>query len=257
MNCRSCNNRIEPGDRFCRECGTMVEFKCPKCSTPVSDSSKFCSECGAKLKENNSGYFIDERDGNRYKWVKIGEQIWMAENLRYMPHVCPANTYNGIWVSGYNGFDVDIAKNSVNYIGYGCLYDWEHAVNSVPKGWKLPDIWDWEELMNFLGGEDIAGRFLKGAWTPEARLLDSSKCSIDKYGFNALPAGDQFDGTMGWDYYDFRFVGECTFFWSNTDSNDTNAWGVAIEEDEKGQSIMYRHIPAKKWGISVRCIKDE
>ena len=49
----------------------------------------------------NSGTFTDKRDGHQYKWVKIGEQIWMAENLAYVPFVCAPDSQCGIWVYGY------------------------------------------------------------------------------------------------------------------------------------------------------------
>ncbi|MDF1551297.1 MAG: FISUMP domain-containing protein, partial [Bacteroidales bacterium] len=82
--------------------------------------------------------FTDERDGHEYKYTKIGDQYWMAENLAYIPHVGPAGENSGIWVYGYTGTSVEEAKKTENYKLFGCLYDWEAAKVYCPKGWHLP-----------------------------------------------------------------------------------------------------------------------
>ncbi len=125
-----------------------------------------------KLEDANT--FIDERDRHKYKYVQIGKQIWMAENLAYMPHVNPVNKQEyGIWVYDYDGSDVAEAKTTENYQKYGCLYDWPTAMglgpefleNSwkgdsenhqglCPPGWRMPSDKDWIELERFLGMPD-------------------------------------------------------------------------------------------------------
>ncbi len=126
----------------------------------------------AKLKDANT--FIDPRDGHKYRWVKIGNQIWMAENLAYMPHVNPPKKQeDGIWVYDYDGEDVAEAKATENYQKYGCLYDWAMAMdidtkyleqpwngNSemhqgiCPPGWHLPTDGEWKVLEKALGMPD-------------------------------------------------------------------------------------------------------
>lgn len=120
----------------------------------------------------NKNTFIDPRDGHKYKWVKIGEQVWMAENLAFMPWVNPAKKQEfGIWVYDYDGPDVAQAISTENYQKYGCLYDWPTAMALEPKyleeswdgdpenhqglcppGWRMPSDKDWTQL-----GEVVAG----------------------------------------------------------------------------------------------------
>lgn len=90
-----------------------------------------------KLRDANT--FIDPRDGHKYRWVKIGNQIWMAENLAYMPHVNPPMKQEwGIWVYDYDGEDVAEAKATENYQNYGCLDDWAMAMDIDPKYLEEP-----------------------------------------------------------------------------------------------------------------------
>ena len=93
-----------------------------------------------------SSSFVDSRDGKEYKTIKIGEQVWMAENLAYKP-------YSG----KYWAYDND---NS-NLEKFGYLYDWETACNVCPNGWHLPNDNEWIELTEYLGGKEVAGTMMK------------------------------------------------------------------------------------------------
>jgi len=105
--------------------------------------------------------FTDPRDGKVYKTVKIGEQVWMAENLNF--------DCEGSWCYAEK---------------YGRLYDWETAMKVCPPGWHLPSIEEWDELVNFAGGEDALRA--KSGWSD---YQGKSGNGIDAYGFSALPGG--------------------------------------------------------------------
>ena len=86
-----------------------------------------CSKDRQFLKDD-SGSFKDNRDGKTYSWVKMGEQIWMAENLAYLPEVSSLaediSTGPRYYVYGYTGSNVATAKGSLNFQTYGVLYNW-------------------------------------------------------------------------------------------------------------------------------------
>ena len=95
-----------------------------------------------------TGTFTDPRDGKVYKTVKIGTQVWMAENLAYLPTVSSkiewsetSPTYN---VYGYQGTSISDAKTTDNFATYGGLYNWPAAVTACPDGWYLPSDEDWK-----------------------------------------------------------------------------------------------------------------
>jgi len=102
-----------------------------------------------------SGTFIDSRDNHEYKWVKIGNQIWMAENLAYLPavnHVKPdTSIMSHYYIYGHDSTDVNAAKATYNYDTYGVLYDCSAALISCPAGWHLPSDAEWKQLEIDLG----------------------------------------------------------------------------------------------------------
>ena len=100
------------------------------------------------------GTFTDLRDGHSYQWVQIGDQIWMAENLAYLPYVSssPGNP-SGYFVNGYTGYGSSIveAKQTLNYQKYGVLYGHESAKAACPPGWHLSTDEEWKALEIYLG----------------------------------------------------------------------------------------------------------
>ena len=99
-------------------------------------------------KHNNSyyGYYTDPRDGYTYKTIKIGNQIWLAENLRYLPQIG-----NGYYVYNYHGNNVNEAKETQNYRNFGVLYNMNAAKEACPVGWHIPSDEEWKELERYLG----------------------------------------------------------------------------------------------------------
>ncbi len=112
-----------------------------------------------------------------YKTVKIGTQVWMSENLAYKPST------GNYWA--YHDDNANVAK-------YGYLYDWETACKVCPSGWHLPSDEEWTTLIDYLGGEDVAGGKMKAVGTIEAGTglwYDPNDGATNESGFSGLPGG--------------------------------------------------------------------
>jgi uncharacterized protein (TIGR02145 family) len=162
--------------------------------------------------------FTDTRDGNVYKTVKIGNQVWMAENLRYK--------IDGSWC---------YENNESNCQKYGRLYEWEAAKKAYPSGWHLPTRDDWNVLVQYAGGENIVGKKLK---------TESGWNGTDNYGFSAVPGGCRYtDG-------DFRRVNNFGGWWTATEGRNSNAYrrGMIYSdyveecEDDVGMGYSARYV---------------
>lgn len=211
--------------------------------------------------------FKDSRDGRVYKTVKIGNQVWMAENLAYLPAVSPADkptnenakTRPFYYVYDFNGSSVALAKNTANYKIYGVLYNWKAAQASCPPGWHLPSDQEWKILEKELGmpdeetnknmfrmGGEVGFKLKsKSIWKPAGSNI---------YSFGALPGGYRFGENPGAGAgAGFGFIGEECFFWSSTTLRDFYAYRYQLTQDSRG-IVRFVHIFAH--GYSVRCIKD-
>ena len=173
---------------------------------------------------------FDERDGQAYHTVQIGNQCWMAENLNY----------NGICYNWSTG----------NCDTYGSLYTWIQAVSACPSGWHVPSSAEWTELIDHLGGTAVAGGKMKSTefWnSPNTGATNSS-------GFSALPAGR-------YNYLQNKFysLGDLTDFWSSTTAPDFQGYQMAyirkLRYDSETISNAYDAMD-KSIPISVRCVKD-
>jgi len=175
------------------------------------------------------GNFVDFRDGNSYKWVKIGNQIWMAENLRYQI---------GGLSSSYN--------NEQFYLrDYGLLYSYAAALDACPEGWHLPSNAEWEILLKELGGVMLAGPAMKTAedWAPRA--------GTDVSGFGAKPGGMRI--SLGGAYM-YKNAGEMSFFWSLNENSMNEAHVLYLRNDF---DKVYTKTLLKDYQVSIRCIKDK
>jgi len=152
-----------------------------KCNNQSSGGGSSSPSGGGSL-TGTSGTITDSRDSKPYKWVKIGEQYWLAENLNY--------------AADGKCYDNDPA----NCTEYGRLYDWETANTACPSGWRLPSKDDWDVLITAVGGYETAGKYLKSksGWNGE-----------DKFGFSALPGG--FDQSV------FDGIGIAVRWWSSSE----------------------------------------
>lgn len=150
-----------------------------------------------------SGKFTDPRDGKTYKTIKIGDQIWMAENLNY-------NYYSGSRSWCYE-------NSSYNCKKYGRLYTWETAKSVCPKGWHLPSDKEWKILINYLGGEDVAGIKMKSTsgWKNGGNGTNDS-------GFSGVPGGSRYNDERKIKFVD---VGVNGHWWSSTPYGTRNDIG--------------------------------
>ena len=247
--------------------------------TPKSSSSEISESSCSSVKLSSSsgstpeeyvdsssvvtGTMTDERDGQTYRTTKIGDQVWMAENLNYaytgVPYKVDGNTSDSIsWC--YDNDPANCAK-------YGRLYTWAAAMDSVgtwsansqgcgcssvctpnypvrgicPEGWHLPDEEEFMTLLTAVGGVLTAGIKLKSTsgWNNDGD-------GTDAFGFSALPAGDRYgDGGYG-------FAGDRVFYWSSTRSS--NLADYMYLRGDYDRASMYANI--ENFALSVRCIKD-
>jgi len=181
--------------------------------------------------DGKSGTYTDSRDGKSYKWVKIGDQIWLAENLHFAaPGSKCGDSDAGVLVEGNTS-----ACNT-----YGRLYDWATAITVCPDGWHLSDEQEWLTLGDFVG--------LIGSTTrlkADSDLWTYGK-GTDDYGFSALPGG--FGSPTG----DFKQKDlNVAQFWCSNDY-DEKAGYLSIS----GINYIEWEVHEKTYYYSVRCVKN-
>ena len=184
----------------------------------------------------NNGVFKDSRDGQKYKKVKIGKQVWMAENLNYK--------MEGSYC--YENDETYCEK-------YGRLYEWDAAMKACPKGWHLPDKTEFEVLFDAVGGISTAAKMLKSTdgWdlaVKGGRLVRGG--GTDEYGFSALPAGVKGPVNKGG-----GFVGEtlAMMFQCSTENKDGSYFFTFVKD---GDEVTVGDYGDKSSALSVRCVKD-
>jgi len=230
--------------QFCSS-GATVYNKCGGVTT-YNPATEQC--CGSS-KYTTTTQFCDSRDSKAYKWVTIGTQTWMAENLNY--NVSGSECYN---------------NSTANCTKYGKLYDWATAMgisssynsNSYnpsastkyrgvcPSGWHIPNDSEWDELLTVVGDPSTAGTKLKATsgW-------NDSGNGTDNYGFSALPGGYFAANNAA-----FNGIGQQGRWWSAEEHylssyGFANYWSMGydranVRNDYYGKTHLY----------SVRCIKD-
>lgn len=211
------------------------------------------SSCKKNENDNNTittGTFADPRDGTVYKTLTIGGQTWLAENLKYLPSVnaptSGSRTDPCYYVFGYQGTIVDEAKGNSNFTTYGVLYNWPAAMSACPAGWHLPSDVEWSQLMDRLGGQDIAGGKLKESGT--THWNDPNTGATNETGFSFIPGGFRNDDA------ELLYTGTNGYWWSSTEFGSSAAWGRGMYYKSNGVS---RDASYKSYGFSVVCIKNK
>ncbi len=196
---------------------------------------------------------ITDMDGNTYKTVKIGSQVWMRENLRTTKYndgsSIPLIVDSVIWTNrthpAYCWYSNDIA----NKIPYGALYNW-FAIDSgkiCPVGWRVPSNDDWNKLITSAGGSVHGGDQLKEQGIIHWGSLNSTATNTS--GFTALPAGYRHgdDGT-------FLNKGNYGVWWSSNDYGLKQfGWATSLYSQFSSIEVNFYR---SNYGYSVRCIME-
>ena len=215
---------------------------------------------------DNPTLTVTDIDGNVYQTVQIGDQLWMAENLKVTHYrngdQIPNITYNLGWYGiSYGAYGV-YNNTPANADTYGNLYNGyavDDSRNIAPEGWHVPTDEEIMELEMYLGmnsnqayglywrgtneGSKLAGR--ADLWSDGALENDPE---FDTSGLSFLPGGYRYS-INGYFYY----MSDTGYFWSSTDFNTGYAWYRYLNYDN---ATVYRYYWHKLFGLSVRCVKD-
>ena len=251
----------------------------PNCSALLEGETGWSWDVPKECRFNPNidyGTMTDERDGKVYRTVKIGDQVWMAENLNFDPGQGGSgeNAYEWSWCYDNEPKNCDVV---------GRYYTWAAAIDSVklandvdnpqdcgyygkncgllgreqgvcPMGWHLPSGAEIEILLTVVGVQDKekywqwqgAGIKLKSisGWKDDD---SESGNGTDSFGFSALPTGD---GHNDGSYHD---DGEKANFWSSTETTSGSAYGMYMNNNYDVAKLDYGD---KRYGFSVRCVKN-
>ena len=181
--------------------------------------------------------FTDNRDQHVYKTVKIGEQVWFAENLAFIAS-------SGCW-----SYDEQLSNVEL----YGYLYTWKAATKSCPDGWHLPTDDEWKELEMHLGlsqtEADETG--LRGIIAKQLRTQEGwfeGKNGTNETGLSIVPNGfRKLDGS-------FLEQDKAAYFWTASSQDKIPAWQRNFGYNYRGG--VFRFYSNKLLGFSVRCVKN-
>ncbi len=205
---------------------------------------------------------MSDIDGNLYATVKIGDQVWMAENLR-VTHYRNGDPIPSLRSKGEDIGAYSFYNNKSSYGDtYGVLYNWFAIHDSrklAPEGWHVPTDDEWKAVEMTLGmsqseadgtgyrgtneGSKLSG--IADLWDI-GNMVNNSEFSSS--GFTALPGGF----SSGWGSY--SNMGSFSQFWSATESPSARVWSRSLYYD---RSDVNRDEGHKNFQQSVRCLKDQ
>jgi uncharacterized protein (TIGR02145 family)/uncharacterized repeat protein (TIGR02543 family) len=213
---------------------------------------------------------VKDADNNEYSIVVIGNQVWMAENLRTTKYNdgtnIPLIVIDSVWANletpGFcfyaNNNDSDLKKK------WGALYNW-YTVNTgklAPQGWHVPTKEDFDTLTNYLSyngynwdgtaaGENKAAKALsaKSDWnfSTNPGAIGNSLSQNNKSGFSAVPSGARSSGNGAYSGLNGSF-----YWWLADGTTNGIAWGSWLTYDD--DSIYDSYYSSIKEGFSIRCI---
>ena len=165
--------------------------------------------------------YTDNRDGEVYEIVTIGDQVWFAENLRFDTMDIMSDCYD---------------FNDTNCFIYGRYYTGDGAINSCPDGWHVPSVEEWQELFDYFGGSIAAAQFLE----PYATLQG------EEVGFNLLAGGWSFNS---WELKDIQGR-----YYTSTDGGLANS--LKYMAYNPGVAVALTGTVSKGVKLNCRCVKD-
>ena len=219
---------------------------------------------------------MSDIDGNTYKTIRIGNQVWMAENLKTTKYNDGTSiryeTDDNVWTSLTEGAYCYYDNNITYKNKLGILYNWM-AVNTnklAPQGWHVPSAAEWLELENYLknngynnDNSSIGNKIAKAIatkydWGENWNSFDVGQISHKGYqnnsvGFNGIPAGrrEAYTGTPS--YYTERGVGA---YWWTSDFVNYASGGAKFKWIRSNNKMLFTDYYLIQWGYSVRCVKD-
>ncbi|MDA3822722.1 MAG: fibrobacter succinogenes major paralogous domain-containing protein [Bacteroidales bacterium] len=222
----------------------------------------------------NANEYVFDYDENFYTKVKIGTQVWMAENLKTTHY--EDGTKIQLLESDKLWADLSISDKAMCYYDnslvnakiYGALYTWATAMNGAnsssltsahvqgicPTGWHLPSDEEWTKLTDYLGGGSVAGDKMKESemnyW-----IEHNNATPTNESGFSGLPGGFRVDqnGTSNSNPGDYYAIGGYGLFASSTEANTYEAYDRILSWADP---YAEQDNTPKNFGFSVRCIKD-
>ncbi len=204
--------------------------------------------------ENIDQNTVQDYDGNVYHSVTIGSQVWMKENLRTthyrngdaVTYITDNDTWGGLTTEAY----CDYLNNPDNANIFGRLYNWFAAKDSrslAPAGWHIATDADWETLVTYLGGTDVAGGKMKDTLLNSWPLQNTG--ATNESGFSAVATGYRHFSTG-----EFSTILSAAWFWSSTDHDDYYYRMNPTLHDYSDELIINTSHPS--FGYSCRCVKD-
>lgn len=231
---------------------------------------------------SNEGFFIDERDKQEYRWINIGEQTWMAENLAYNPY-----NEKRHYVKDLGVFIFKKVKSTHYKTKDECWYNWTTSISKIdstggicPKGWHLPSEMEWTVLSDYIfKGSDLKSFY---GWYDNGNGENWSGFNAQPFGilgnknldntrkqepqskkkrsfFNKFTDGYFSDKEYESEHENINLVidywekEKSANFWSSTPRNDSYAWAYNLSYLNCYLNKISRH---KGYELSVRCIKD-
>jgi uncharacterized protein (TIGR02145 family) len=202
--------------------------------------------------------FIECKDasGNYYATVKIGDQIWMAENLKTSKYRSGADipniTLEAEWgdTSLVTGAWCYLNNEVGNEARFGKFYNWfavNDALNIAPEGWHVPSLAEYELLGTTLGGLDVAGGKMKETGTNYWIAMDPP--SSNESGFSARGPGKRNPSGM------FNDPNYC-YLWTTSEFSVTNGSAAYMTGDSNVLNLNESYNPGKRCGMSLRCVLD-